>query len=389
MSPHPSLSLPFVAPDPMRPVRSMGPYELCWCRSGKKYKWCHFRREQQKPITIFEVEAQMLNELRDGYCSYPNLGTDPCSPILTKAHTVQRRGGLAAIAEGGHVLTVKPTMKSLIETDGNPSPRSIGVNKASVFPGFCNKHDSSIFKPIEEKTIDINSDTAFLLAYRAVAYERFAKDAQRRGTWAQREMDRGHPFEKQAEIQMYLDAVSAGIEFGMHDVDRWKREFDTRLLSGSRDGFHYFAVKFDSVLPTVACTAFHPEYDFKGNALQKLGRRGSDFDHITLTVTAFEGNSVAVFGWIGDLCGPAGELAESFSKIDDYRNADALTRLLFVHTDNIFIQPNWWSALSPDDRLDLQDLVKSGTPMRARTGRDLVDDGKSLVNARAIEKLQG
>ena len=103
----------------------------------------------------------------------------------------------------------------------------------------------------------------------------------------------------------------------------------------------------------------------------------------------FEDNSVAVFGWIGDLCGPAGELAESFSKIDDHRKADALTRLLFVQTDNIFIQPNWWRALSPDDRLGLQDLIKSGTPMRARTDRDLVDDGKSLVNARAIEKFQG
>lgn len=102
----------------------MGPYDSCWCRSGKKYKWCHFRREQQKPINIFEIEAGMIAEFRDGYCSHPDPAADPCSATMTKAHTVQKKGGLAAIAEVGHALTVKPTMKEMIETEGNPRASS-------------------------------------------------------------------------------------------------------------------------------------------------------------------------------------------------------------------------------------------------------------------------
>ncbi|WP_245529214.1 helix-turn-helix domain-containing protein [Brucella ovis] len=65
----------------------MGPYDSCWCRSGKKYKWCHFRREQQKPINIFEIEAGMIAEFRDGYCSHPDPAADPCSATMTKART--------------------------------------------------------------------------------------------------------------------------------------------------------------------------------------------------------------------------------------------------------------------------------------------------------------
>lgn len=367
----------------------MGPYELCWCQSGKKYKWCHFRREQQNPVNIFEVEAKMIAELRDGYCSHPDPVSDPCSSTITKAHTIQKKGGLAAIAEAGHVLTVKPTMKDLIETEGNPSPRKIGVNNASVFPGFCSKHDDSIFKPIEGKSLSLTNDTAFLFSYRAIAYERFAKEAQLRGTDIQREADRGHPFWKQAIIQTHLGAMVTGIKIGMRDIDGWKKQFDDRLLSGVRDDFHFLAIRFDQVLPIVACSAFHPEFDLQGNPLQRLGRDCVDFDHIALTVTAFEGQTIMVFGWIGNDEGAARALASSFLKVEDNRKADALFRLLFIQTDNLFLRPSWWESLPATDRNAFNEMTKSGTTMRMRSGDELADDGKWFVRATVVETVSG
>jgi hypothetical protein len=331
----------------------------------------------------------MLKELREGYCSYPDPATDPCSSTITKAHTVQRKGGLAIIAEDGHVLTVKPTMKDLIQTDGNPSPRKVGVGKASVFPGFCSKHDTLVFKTIEGKSLPLNSDTAFLFAYRAIAFERFSKEAQLRTTYIHREMDRGHSFVHQAVMQMHLNALVTGIKLGLQDVDRWKKEFDNRLLSGSRDGFHFLSIKFDRVIPIVACGAFHPEFDLQGNPLQRLGRQGVDFDHITLTVTAFEGHTIAVFGWIGSCDGPAKALADSYVQIHDERKADALIRLLFVHTDNLFVRPSWWNALTLNDQNAFNALTKSGTPMRKRAAKDLADDGKAIVDAAVLDTVYG
>ncbi len=84
--------------------------EPCWCRSGLKYKKCHLNRELQTPVNIFEVEAKLVAQLRVGYCSHPDPISDPCSGTITKAHTIQKKGGIAAIAEAGHDLTVKPTM---------------------------------------------------------------------------------------------------------------------------------------------------------------------------------------------------------------------------------------------------------------------------------------
>jgi hypothetical protein len=389
MNSHASLSSPDVQFDPIRPVPLMGPYEQCWCKSGKKYKWCHFRREQQERVNIFELESQMFRHMQDGYCSYPNTDQNKCSDIITKSHTIQRRGGLAAIAEDGHVLTVKPILKDLVESKGNPSPRKIGVSKASVFPGFCSKHDSDLFRSIEGKNLQIGSDTAFLFAYRAIAYERFAKDAQRRGTILQREMDKGRPFPRQAAIQLFLQSVAFGIELGIRDVEQWKQEYDSRLLSGSRERFHFLAVKFDRVLPTVACGAFHPEFDFNGKQLQKLGSVGADFEHVAFTLTAFDEQSVAIFGWVGQATGPASAFVASFKALDDNRKASALIRLLFAQTDNIFIQPSWWDNLPIDAQAEFQDLTKSGSPVVERTAQHLLDDGKTHSNARVTELLTG
>jgi len=365
----------------------MGRNEPCWCRSGLKYKKCHLDREQQTPINIFEVEARLIAQLREGYCSHPDPAGDPCSSTIAKAHTIQKRGGIAAIAEAGHVLTVKPTMKDMIESEGKPSPRKIGVNNASVFPGFCGKHDTTLFKPIEGKSLPLNRDTAFLLSYRAIAYERFAKEAQFKAIAAQREMDRGHSFFHQSMIQTHLSIFAAGVEIGRRDIDRWKKQFDERLLSGSRDDFHFLAVRFDGLLPVVASGAFHPEFDFQGNPLQKLGRDGADLDHITLNVTAFEGQTVVVLGWIGNHGGPAKALADSFAQVADDRKADVLIRLLFVQMDNLFLRPSWWEALPLAQQTIFKRMVLSGSTMQVRSAIELVDDGSSLVAAIAVETV--
>ena len=47
-------------------------------------------------------------------------------------------------------------------------------------------------KACEGKSVALDRETAFLFAYRAIAYERFSKEAQRRGIPIQREMEFNH-----------------------------------------------------------------------------------------------------------------------------------------------------------------------------------------------------
>jgi len=370
------------------PVEKMGRNELCWCHSGLKYKKCHLDREKQIPLNLFEAEGKINAAFREGYCSYPDPISDPCSSAIIKSHTIQKRGGIAAIAENGHVHTVKPRMKNLVETKGNPAPRKISVNDASVFPGFCNKHDTSLFKPIEGKVLALDKNAAFLLSYRAVAYQRFAKEVEFKITSVQRESDRGHPFNMQSSIQKILCHYIVGVERGRRDLNRWKAWFDTRLVSGARDDFHFVAVRFDRILPFVASAAFHPEFGFDGTPLQRLGRDGDDLDHVVLNVTTFDGQTIAVFGWIGDDTGPAKIYSDTFLAIADDRKADALLRALFIQTDNVFLRPSWWDGLPQSDQAVFKRLMLSGSPSIPLLSTQYTGSTKSTVTAGIAETVR-
>jgi hypothetical protein len=366
----------------------MAPYSPCWCRSGRKFKFCHYRRDRETPINIFEYEQKMLVKFQEGYCSHPEAGI-ACSPKITDAHTVQRRGGLAAIAEAGHVLTIKQNLQALIEHQGAPPPRRIGIGRASVFPGFCNIHDSATFKPIEGKDVALDQSTAFLFAYRTIAFERFAKAAALKTVDIQREMDRGQPFWKQALVQLSIHPYACGLEIGMRDVGAWKADYDARLVSGDRRGFAYYALRFDRLLPLVGCGAFHPEYDFTGTVLQRLGRRPFAFEHLSLSITAFSDRTVIFFGWLGEDSGPAGRFVGSFRTIPDDRKADALIRIAFEQLENIYIRPSWWETLSLEDKTALLYATRSGLPSVPRNQNCLIDRGSAYVVADVLEASTG
>lgn len=389
---HPSLSAPRFPLNrhALNPSEKMGRNEQCWCLSGKKFKFCHLDRENQKGVNAFENEQKMLNEMRQGYCSFPGpVAESPCSSKITKAHTVQKNGGMAAISEENHVLSVKPVMKEMIATNGNPQPRRVGVNLASVFPGFCSYHDSELFKKIEGRTLQLEAETAFLFSYRAVAYEAFSKAAQQRFYTHLRDGDKGMPFWKQVQLQSLLYSMQVGIEIGLREIVDWKRKFDEQLLSGPQETFHFAIFRFDGILPVVACGAFHPEFDFAGARLQQLGQDTFPLDHIALTVTAFDGSTIAVFGWIGPVDGPARELVNSYQNVDENRKGDALLRLLFIHTDNLFLRPSWWTELPDDQKRALNDMTRSGTQIQERTGREISDDRRRFLSAKVIESRLG
>ena len=171
---HASLHAQFVPPDRLKPQPKMARNDPCWCRSGKKWKQCHRNREFQSPVNVREQFAQLDREFQKGYCSHPEASPEDCGAII-RSHTVQRRRGLAAIAENGRVMSAKAGVRRLLWTHGTFVPREVGVRSASTFMGFCNTHDNSMFQPVESHSVPLTPKSCFLLGFRAVSYELFQK----------------------------------------------------------------------------------------------------------------------------------------------------------------------------------------------------------------------
>jgi hypothetical protein len=90
---------------------------------------------------------QLLNAIREeqarGYCAQPDAGNGPCSGRPKDAHTIQKGGGLRAIAEQGHVVSssARPTQvvanrnflrRRASITRYNPRPRLLAFSFHSV-----------------------------------------------------------------------------------------------------------------------------------------------------------------------------------------------------------------------------------------------------------------
>jgi len=368
MRPHPSLTAEFVAPRPLEPRERMGRNEPCWCNSGEKYKKCHLNRENEPAVNIYEIAQKLREQFSDGYCSHALAGPKGCSSKITKAHTVQRQGGLAAIAVEGHVVAVKPTMEDMVKHSGNPPPRLVGLKSASTFPGFCNKHDSELFRPVEGKQISFDVNAAFLLSYRAVAYERFTKFSTLSFLKTFQRMDAGKSYFEQVQIQQYINIIRAGITRGMSDIESWKREYDCRLVQGTVDGFYFCFVPFNKLLPVAACGAFHVEFDFAGRRLQRISRGDGPFEHVSFNLTSFDGQSVLLFGWIGSAEGPAASFVQSYLDQPRNRQANAAVQLSFELSENVFAHPTWWESLKAKDRrrleaVELVELIEPADPI--------------------------
>lgn len=105
---------------------------------------------------------------KNAFCLFPN-----CTEKAIASHSIQK-SLLKDIADSNSFLT-----RLYLDADFAPNgsievkvDTKFSMNKASTFYGFCNKHDTRIFSPIENTVIDKNnSNQMFLLLYRAVSRE--------------------------------------------------------------------------------------------------------------------------------------------------------------------------------------------------------------------------
>lgn len=334
--------------------------EPCWCGSGKKWKNCHRNRHLQKKVPIGKLQHKILLNQKHGVCLHPEASKDTCSNKIIKAHTVQRSGGLREIAENGHVLSEKKAFENRLKNKGEISPKPLGIGEASTFMGFCSAHDNSLFEPIESNSFALNHQAAFLLSFRAIAYEYLTKKNSIQSVEIQRELDKGETFQRQVYIQEQLHAYLAGTLLGMQDLKKWKNEYDQKYIEQNYSLMSHYAIEFDEALPLVCSGGFHPEVDFNGNQLQRIGHSDANFEHICINISAIGNKSFLVFGWHGTEDGPAEQFVKSFKTINNSEKANAALILAVEQIENTYFRPSWWHNLSPKDKRHLVNRMNSG-----------------------------
>jgi hypothetical protein len=362
-------------------ARKVGRNDRCWCGSGIKYKRCHLNRDKEARAQPWEAEKALRQAFGAKTCSVPQELKRECDGDIVRAHTVPRSGSLKKIEREGHVYAFVPSFKSLTRNKGALLPELLGINKASTFTGFCAHHDNSLFAPLEKGNFNGTAEQCFLLAYRALAKEIFAKTAAASLSQVTRNADRGRPVEEQLEIQTLSALWETGTAAGLRDNDYHKAEYDNVLLSRDYERVRAYIVDLDTPPPVMCSGGFFPERDFDGTVLQDIADLKQEAKLLTVSSFANGDAGVVAFAWLGQsdtVCEP---FIRSLDSIDNEHLTSALLRLFFEYFENVFIQPSWWEGLDPQLQKYLVKRMSIAEQMfGAEPSGDIREDGVEFVS---------
>jgi len=186
-------------------IMLIGMNELCLCGSGKKFKKCcrnlidynlSYSPYDFNVLNLKQIIDDVYKKNKKSKCLYPS-----CNGFAIDSHSIQKGGVLKLLSENDEVchnfinyntykmekVSQKEDSKDMILRIGgrlgygdfslrcNLNFYKDNINNVSVFKGFCNKHDTEIFKNIEFKSVnDItfhnNDEEVFLYCYRLFSY---------------------------------------------------------------------------------------------------------------------------------------------------------------------------------------------------------------------------
>lgn len=332
---------------------------LCWCGSGKKYKKCHQNRIDQPKDNPWDAVDFNRKAFSKKHCFARDAGLGPCEGNVIKAHTVSRGSNLAKIAVDGHVLHHTAAPSELKKNGGKIYVEKIGIKDASVFYGFCSKHDRELFSCIENEPFTGRPDQCLAIAYRTMSRELYGKDAAAHLRETLRGADKGmQPFE-QVVMQKWLEAIETGNEAARREARATHDVLTSAIAKNQPATICSLVLVFDAPLPFMFAGAWSPFTDFYGNNLQD-GNSDQLLEQVFFSSFAAEDGGMICISWRDIDKAPGKIIAEQINNLPSDQQASACLQIATKHLENIFFDPRWFESLAREQREQLLWLASDG-----------------------------
>ncbi len=265
--------------------------------------------------------------------------------IINGAHSVQNNRILNEIAEDGHIMEYDKLETKFVG-------KEIGRYKASVFYGFCNKHDS-IFRPIEVEEYKASEEQNFLFAYRAFVVS--SHKALEVGAWT--------------KIDPQLKK----------DIQENKEYFDKALQNQDYGAIKSFVYKMPYFCPIASSSSFYLDYDFEGMPIEHSETKRMEDIFITLFpikdctffILSYFRIDEKIYGMLGD-------------QIQKRSNFESdLTMLIAAHTEDVYFKPSYFEKYISKLTKELEQLMnqtQKDNAVRLPNGKIMVTGSKTPNN---------
>ena len=270
-----------------------------------------------------------------------------CEEEPIRSHSQQCEGALRRIARNGKVYGVQSELRAYTKrvytdiSDANPKIELVGINEASTFYGFCNRHDTELFKAIEcGRTLERDSSEQLLALYRrAFSYMIYCvcKEAFVWGTHAD---NSGNQYVE----EMFLLSQPKFINLMNGFWPRlWRPnafsclDWEWRVIQ-SEVGVS--SVSFFPILPFTEMAEF-----YRNHVDLKTMRMNCPFPFVTFSLIPEDGRTHAIMIWDRLVSPMMGKLKRRMRAKDPRLLAESINEFVFVRNGDFFVSPNVWERL--------------------------------------------
>jgi hypothetical protein len=292
-------------------VRSLPPIHQITPEDILKFNQFNLNDISEDDFVVITRKVKEKGINKSKICWHPEASSTTCKVnnrgkiIISKAHSIQNNGVLSKIAKEGQVMTYN------LEKSGFEG-RETGKSLASIFWGFCNKHDV-VFSPIEINPYTQTLEQNFLFAYRGFVVSSHVK----------------------LEVSQWMDFG----EQSSNDISENKKIFDKAILEEDYSVIETEIFELQAHYPVAVSSSFYLDYDFEGNQIPHSEERMED-----LFVTLFPTENKTYF-----LLSYFKQDRELYKELGNQIRARGnlksdITMLIAAHVENIYFHPDYYDA---------------------------------------------
>jgi len=268
----------------------------CWCHSGEIYENCHLNKSMGRILSAGEIRDEISKIFRNKKFCCASFDTDNCKLPIKGAHTIQRARVLDSLSKEGHVGTFYQNHNGY---EAQKDFRSGIKKEASIFYGFCDFHDTNLFREIEVEEFEISSENCWASSYRAVCHEFYQKNAAKEAVlWQQQYIDQGRSLEHQIIIQEDIFFQKRDILKGFGDIEKVKEKYEKIKIKENFSQLSSYVIELDESLEIAVSACISPYYDIDGKKIQNLGDPHVDFQYIAISTIIVNDNAAYVLSYL-------------------------------------------------------------------------------------------
>ncbi|MDQ0975869.1 hypothetical protein QFZ31_005747 [Neobacillus niacini] len=316
-------------------------YEPCPCGSEKNFKFCCYQKARNgKGKTTINLEEYTDSRLHHEITKVWDdtdfkvcLGFNPeeCKPLIKSAHAIQNNRILNRISEDGHVYTISSTVS---KKGIDPVFKKVSKNKASTFFGFCDYHDTELFKQIELEDYVGSPLQNFLFAFRGFCLEYHRK------------------IRKMNTIRNHIKKNPALLlePFGIHNYRVAQFDIEDSIIEYEIFKEDYSNGKFDNLVTIhrnlnfevdfAISSAFAVKDDLLGNEINNIFSIESEIvPNIYINIFPIEDGTTIILSYNKRYDNVYNQLFEQIKVLDDDHLIKYLNFLVINYTENVFLSP--------------------------------------------------